>query len=84
MRESRVQKELHNLGSNMLACEQRMRHEDQLMQEKLQALILVKSHKLKTKDALARQRDEGFLVAPKAAADFTDGFDLPEADFEQR
>ena len=43
MSESFVRKELHNLSSNMLACEQRMCHEEQHMQEKLHALILVKS-----------------------------------------
>ena len=31
---------------------------------------------------MARQREEGFFVAPKAAADFTDGLNMPEADLE--
>ena len=78
--ESRARKELHNLGSNMLSCEQRMRREEQVMHEKLQALILMTEDKVKTKDAITRQREEAFLAALKAAADFTDGFDMPEDD----
>ena len=83
MRESRVRRELHNLGSTMLPCEQRMRREGQAMQDKLQALILVRSDKLKTKDSLDCQREEAFLMALKAAAEFTDGFDMPEPEVKK-
>ena len=66
MSESRVRRELHNLCSNMLLCEQRMRREDQAMQDKLQALILVKSDKLKTKDAMDCQREKRILYGSQS------------------
>jgi len=44
---SRARKELHNLGSNMLSCEQGMRREEEEMEEKLQALILMTEDRLR-------------------------------------